>query len=535
MHRLVLHTPATAAASTQPADVAAAVAAVPHATRPASASTARPRTASPGQAPPMQHAERRPAAAHAARRFEQLFGADVRRGPVGRVLATRADLGLRPMDPVMVDVGGEGQKLVDFGRGEPMRSGNLHAINVNAQDRLSPGATQLQQAQGEAARLVHEARIPHLVHIPSWPDSMVAGAAGLLPFEAGFAQLTLMEGTPLHAYHADELARTTSRDGWIVLQVHPQYAGVVDRMAEQHNGGTVWHDAADDGFTRFVLPPHPSRLRDAEPYRALMASSNPHQLFDALQAIQLHRLGITPDLSTANVARFAGANGEIDFEQATGRHARAGTGTYVSTALAMVAGAGLLLSPDEVDDLEPLVASLPKVDQLVLAVLVVAGPAFEPALAEAISRGRFAGPEIEASVQRLHAAGWLIDGRPATPRLEEAVRRGIESPAALASRIELFTHPGRLRSTIEALPKQDGNLLALYAAATDERERARATSLLDPRHGPVDDAMARLVRTGLVDEAGRLASAAVTAIVLDPSLLPESKLAAARARLSGQD
>jgi hypothetical protein len=264
---------------------AAATTAAATATSPHSPAFARPF----GQTLP-QHAMARPPAGHnhtpggrAAQRFQQQFQQAALARP-GSVKASRAELGFKPGDLVMLDIGGEGQKT-DGQMG--LKSGNLHAINVNAQTNVSPGNMQLQvEPRGPAASSMGAA-IPNLVQLPEWP-SPKAKASGFLPFADGLSNLTMMEGAPVFDYHVEELARITSRQGWMVLSVSDDFQPKLEELAKKHNGGTLLKlDSGESGgsFSRFVIPPASMNDDQLAHCKARFEAANSHDLLNVVQSL----------------------------------------------------------------------------------------------------------------------------------------------------------------------------------------------------------------------------------------------------------
>ncbi|WP_186155666.1 hypothetical protein [Burkholderia gladioli] len=96
----------------------------------------------------------------AARQFQQKFQQAALDAP-GSVRASRHDLGLSEHRLTMIDIGGEGQKTEDGE--ELMRSGNAHAINVNAQTVGSPGEFYVQAEPGGQPQKTSHFEIPNLV------------------------------------------------------------------------------------------------------------------------------------------------------------------------------------------------------------------------------------------------------------------------------------------------------------------------------------------------------------------------------------
>jgi len=146
----------------------------------------------------------------AAETFNREFGPQLHESKSpGSVRASREALGLREGDLVMIDIGGKGQKTDVDG----LVSGNLNAININAQPNISLGRVRLQTEADEPARCPAGKGIPNLVNIDRWPPPEAASAEGFVPLAKGFSDLTTMEGTPVFSYHVAELDRVTSEKG----------------------------------------------------------------------------------------------------------------------------------------------------------------------------------------------------------------------------------------------------------------------------------------------------------------------------------
>jgi hypothetical protein len=210
----------------------------------------------------------------------------------------------------MLDLGGEGQNT-----DADLRSGNLHALNVNAQRTVSPGPMSIEIDPGEPPRSSRGARIPNLIPIEHWPDDDVPSASGFVPLADAFANLVIMEGAPVFDYHVEELDRLTAKSGWIVLNVDVGFASRIEALAECRNGGEVWRLSVRDPLhnDRFVIPPAGVSPADARTYRALFEQATSHDLYEVLQAIELHRRGHVPEASRDAVRRLADERGEIDF------------------------------------------------------------------------------------------------------------------------------------------------------------------------------------------------------------------------------
>lgn len=251
------------------------------------------RVSLPGRAPIQQANAGKPAAVEcngstggrAAAVFQQNFAGLVQAHPMGSVMASRHDLGLKPHDFAMVDIGGEGQKTTDDG----MKSGNLHAINVNAQSNISPGPMSLQTAPGDttAAKPINGGQIPNLVQIKEWPPGGQASATGMVPLDKGFSNLTMMEGAPVHPYHVGELDRVTAGNGWIALTVDQQFKPQIDRLAQQRNGGEVWQlsKASATDNDRFIVPPAGLSPQQKSDFKARLEAAGPHEIYDVAKQI----------------------------------------------------------------------------------------------------------------------------------------------------------------------------------------------------------------------------------------------------------
>ncbi|WP_431265856.1 hypothetical protein ACQ859_11305 [Roseateles chitinivorans] len=227
------------------------------------------------------------AGGRAAAAFQRDFAQRLQGAPMGSVLASREALGLKPHDFAMVDIGGEGQKTAPDG----MKSGNLHAINVNAQSTISSGPMKLQTAPGESGpgRDVNGGPIPNLVRIGEWPSPGKASAEGFVPLAKGFSNLTTMEGAPVHAYHVAELDRVTSSKGWIALTVDESFKPQIDQLAQARNGGDVWHlsKASPTDNDRYIVPPAGLSAEESKAFKAKFEAAGPHEIHDVAQAVSL--------------------------------------------------------------------------------------------------------------------------------------------------------------------------------------------------------------------------------------------------------
>lgn len=228
-------------------------------------------------------------AAEAAKAFAQKFQAQALNAP-GSVLASREALGLAPNDFAMLDIGGEGQKTDPY---TSLKSGSVHAINVNVQPTISSTPIWLaEEPDGPLRRVDSEEGIPNLVRPGNdWPRP--DEKKPWIPLADGFSNLSMMEGTPVFDCHVAELARVTSKTGWIVLTVAPDYNDQVATLAKQHNGGEVWRfessDTEEGGFPRFVVPPR-NQVGNSE-LRAQFEDVDSHGLHDLLAVSEPGRQG----------------------------------------------------------------------------------------------------------------------------------------------------------------------------------------------------------------------------------------------------
>jgi hypothetical protein len=220
----------------------------------------------------------------AAEAFQRDFASKLQGAPLGTVLASRQELGLKAHEFAMVDIGGEGQKTAPDG----MKSGNLHAINVNAQSTISSGPMKLQTAPGESGpgHDVNGGRIPNLVRIGEWPSPGEASAKGFVPLEKGFSDLTMMEGAPVFPYHVAELDRVTSPAGWIALTVDESFKPQIDRLAQARNGGEVWHlsKASPTDNDRYIVPPAGLSVEESRAFKAQFEAAGPHEIHQVAQS-----------------------------------------------------------------------------------------------------------------------------------------------------------------------------------------------------------------------------------------------------------
>ncbi|RQR49514.1 hypothetical protein DIE21_19795 [Burkholderia sp. Bp9140] len=237
----------------------------------------------------------------------------------GSVKASREDLGIAWHQLAIVDIGGEGQKTEQGSKS--LKSGNMHAINVNAQSVASPGKFFLQTDPSAPPVAQREYAIPNLVRPANhWPGPNDE-ADGFLPFEDGFSSLTMTEGAPVFDYHVREFARVTAPNGWMILAVDDSFAGRIDRLAQAHNGGTVWKFPPRDGaMHRYVIPPRTAldHREVASQYKAMWRDANAHDVFDVAQTIVLHRVsGLSLDEARKAAPGLRDINGVIDLSLAS--------------------------------------------------------------------------------------------------------------------------------------------------------------------------------------------------------------------------
>jgi len=221
----------------------------------------------------------------AAAAFQRDFAPRLQGAPLGSVLASRQELGLQAHDFAMVDIGGEGQKTAPDG----MKSGNLHAINVNAQSTISSGPMKLQTAVGEPGlgKDVNGGPIPNLVKINEWPSRSETSAVGFVPLAKGFSNLTTMEGAPVYAYHVAELDRVTSSKGWIALTVDKDFKPQIDQLAQARNGGEAWHfpGKSETDNDRFIVAPAGLSAEETKAFKVKFEAASPHEIHDVAKAI----------------------------------------------------------------------------------------------------------------------------------------------------------------------------------------------------------------------------------------------------------
>lgn len=215
----------------------------------------------------------------AAQIFQEKYQAQVLQAP-GSVEVTPADLGFKPHQLVMIDVGGEGQKTEGT-----LKSGSAHAININAQATISSTPIELALEPGQKSSQVQRgALIPNLIQpAAAWPAPDHKGK--LLPLAQGFAGLTTIEGAPLFDYHVAELGRVTDKQhGWMALSVDESFDKQVAKLAANH-GGAIWKmDNPAGAYPLQILPPQALANRDDLKARFTGASS--HDLFDIVQDIR---------------------------------------------------------------------------------------------------------------------------------------------------------------------------------------------------------------------------------------------------------
>jgi hypothetical protein len=147
--------------------VAVAPSSTPASARHASSSSTAARMALPMHGGPqtVEGPSNRTPAGRAVRLFRERLQHRALQSP-GSVRATRDDLGFTANDVVMLDIGGEGQKTEYLGR-HTMKSGNLNAINVNAQGDISPGPMMLRLEAEDAEVPSRGSKIPNLLKLPA--------------------------------------------------------------------------------------------------------------------------------------------------------------------------------------------------------------------------------------------------------------------------------------------------------------------------------------------------------------------------------
>ncbi|MDB5772820.1 MAG: hypothetical protein JWM42_3194 [Burkholderia sp.] len=215
----------------------------------------------------------------AAKRFNRQFQNDVLAAP-GSVHASRSDLGLRPDNFVMTDLGGEGEKTT----GNGFKFGSSHAININANTEISSTPIDVSfELGGPSVHVVH-GYIPNLIR-PSeeWlaPDADVEKP---LPLSDDFSNLTIMENAPLNAKNVEEIARITDKNGWIFLALSDYFEENVQKLADTHNGGNLVTFPGEYGFSRYVIPP---AIRAGDPSLGpIFQDVNGHNVFAIVRNLQ---------------------------------------------------------------------------------------------------------------------------------------------------------------------------------------------------------------------------------------------------------
>ncbi|WCM91026.1 hypothetical protein M5C99_11305 [Acidovorax sp. NCPPB 2350] len=247
----------------------------------------------------------------AASRFQQQWQAKVLASP-GSVLATREQLGFGPEDIAMIDIGGEGQKT-GTGFSGTLKTGNAHAINLNAQTEISSVPLDITLEPGEPAVPILAGHIPNLIRpAQDWPSR--ADPPITFPFADGFSNLTLMEGSPLYDQSVAEMHRITDPDGWIVLMVHPTFEDNVAKLAALHGDGKQWVYAPEDseaGFPTYVLPPRGLTAEQKQEYAIRLDGITAHELFDVVKGIQAERRVEAAGAATAGGAGKAPHHTEL--------------------------------------------------------------------------------------------------------------------------------------------------------------------------------------------------------------------------------
>lgn len=218
-------------------------------------------------------------AKHAASLFQQRYQTDVLRYP-GKILATREALGLTPMDLAIVDIGGEGAKT-DLETG--ILTGNVFALNLNAQIIVSSSPILITDEPGMPPREIKHGLIPNLVR-PAEDWQTRSGDVLTYPLADEFADLTMMEGVPLYDNALKEVARIAAPTGWIVLAVAESFEENVRALALLHNGGMVWDMPTAPGiFPRKVIPPAGLTTAQTIAARERFGKATSHELHEVVR------------------------------------------------------------------------------------------------------------------------------------------------------------------------------------------------------------------------------------------------------------
>lgn len=191
-------------------------------------------------------------------RFHERYG----KTPAPDVRATRDDLGLGSSDTLVVDIGGEGQKT---DRSDGLESGNVHAVNLNWQEYLSPGPFDLVvNGNGEHISIDGEdkARIPNLIR-PSRPWEQNPS----YPFADDTVDGIMMEGAPLTDHNVDEISRVIKPGGWALLNIGDNYEPQVNELAERM-GAEVVETPMANGISEFLLIPKDYKGVDPKEWRS---------------------------------------------------------------------------------------------------------------------------------------------------------------------------------------------------------------------------------------------------------------------------
>lgn len=180
-----------------------------------------------------------------AERFETRYG----KPPLSGVLATRDDLGISDDDLFILDVGGEGGK---YDKSLKLRSGNVHAVNLNDKPLLSPGTFDLQVTpDGEMVTVDgDETYIPNLVQTSGDWDTDPT-----YPFADHTVDAVMMEGAPVTEHNAREIERVVSRNGFIYLAVSDDDTtrDRIEDIADDH--GELIELPDNGSLTEFIIVP----------------------------------------------------------------------------------------------------------------------------------------------------------------------------------------------------------------------------------------------------------------------------------------
>ena len=176
--------------------------------------------------------------------------------------ATREQLGIDDGEAFIVDIGGEGQK-----EGGGVGSGNLHAMNINAQAFISPGEFDMTIKDGKSFILsAHETDnrfIPNRIDPGDW------GTFSHFPIANEQVDGVMLEGSPLNEFNAKEMARMLDDTGWAYVSVsidpndpNDENLQGLTLLSNLHNGSGEGggvnfkvRGGEDGSLTTYLIPP----------------------------------------------------------------------------------------------------------------------------------------------------------------------------------------------------------------------------------------------------------------------------------------